>query len=221
MKRFTDTDLWKKTWFFDLTPAEKLAWFFIKDQCDNVGVWDPNIRLAETIIGTQLDWEKFMAKTHDNLILLDNGKWFIPDFCGFQYGELNENCRPHQSYLLLLRKHGLIGFKGYPKGIHTLKDKDKEKDKEKEQEKDKDKEQKNFKKPTVNEVSEYCKERGNSIDPVAFISHYESNGWMVGKVKMKDWKAAIVTWERKDKTPRTKPIKEEPDVFANASFFGR
>lgn len=51
--------------------------------------------------------------------------------------------------------------------------------------------------PTQEEVSSYCKERENSIDAGSFIDHYTSNGWMVGKAKMKDWKAAVRTWERK------------------------
>lgn len=60
-----------------------------------------------------------------------------------------------------------------------------------------------FVKPTLNEVAEYCRERGNSIDAQAFIDHYESNGWKVGCNAMKDWKAAVRTWERneKDKYP--------------------
>lgn len=78
-----------------------------------------------------------------------------------------------------------------------------------------------FSPPEVDEVKAYCKERGNSINAEQFIDYYSTRGWMLGKVKMKDWKAAIRTWERNDKTPRTKPIKEEPDVFANADFFNR
>lgn len=54
-----------------------------------------------------------------------------------------------------------------------------------------------FKKPTLQEVAEYCQERGNNIDPEEFIAHYESNGWKVGKTPMKNWKSAIVTWEKK------------------------
>lgn len=50
--------------------------------------------------------------------------------------------------------------------------------------------------PSLEEVKAYCKERGNSVDPVAFIAHYESNGWRVGKNPMRKWKSAIVTWEK-------------------------
>ncbi|WP_288190344.1 hypothetical protein [uncultured Veillonella sp.] len=56
-----------------------------------------------------------------------------------------------------------------------------------------------FVKPTREEVRAYCIERGNDIDPDKFYDYYESNGWMVGKSKMKDWKAAVRTWERNSK----------------------
>lgn len=59
-----------------------------------------------------------------------------------------------------------------------------------------------FKPPTVEEVRAYCQERKNSINPEVFVAHYTSNGWMVGKNKMKDWKAAVISWEsRQEKKP--------------------
>lgn len=58
----------------------------------------------------------------------------------------------------------------------------------------------NFKKPTLEEVKAYCIERKNSVDAQRFIDFYESKGWMVGKNKMKDWKASVRTWESKDKS---------------------
>lgn len=56
-----------------------------------------------------------------------------------------------------------------------------------------------FQKPTFDEVASYCAERGNSIRPQAFLAHYESNGWKVGPNPMKNWKAAVVTWENKER----------------------
>ena len=53
-----------------------------------------------------------------------------------------------------------------------------------------------FKKPSVEEVQAYCEERENNIDPEEFVDFYESKGWVVGKSPMKDWKAAVRTWER-------------------------
>ena len=55
---------------------------------------------------------------------------------------------------------------------------------------------KKFIQPTLEEVSNYCYERGNRVDPENWIDHYTSNGWKVGKNPMKDWKAAVRTWEK-------------------------
>ena len=58
-----------------------------------------------------------------------------------------------------------------------------------------------FTPPTVEEVQAYCTERNNNVDPERFVDYYASKGWLVGKAKMKDWKAAVRNWERKeDKT---------------------
>lgn len=59
-----------------------------------------------------------------------------------------------------------------------------------------------FVKPTLQEIAEYCKQRGNNVNPETFYNHYESNGWMVGKNRMKNWKAAIHTWENSDRERR-------------------
>ena len=58
---------------------------------------------------------------------------------------------------------------------------------------------KRFTPPTVDEVRAYCQDRQNGVDPQRFVDYYSSNGWMVGKNKMKDWKAAVRTWEQKEK----------------------
>lgn len=55
-------------------------------------------------------------------------------------------------------------------------------------------------KPTVEEISEYCSERSNGIDPEEFYDFYEANGWIQGKGKpIQDWKAAVRTWERRSR----------------------
>lgn len=55
---------------------------------------------------------------------------------------------------------------------------------------------KRFIKPTLAEVDAYCLERKNDVHPPKFIDHYESNGWKVGRNPMRDWKAAVRTWEQ-------------------------
>lgn len=56
-----------------------------------------------------------------------------------------------------------------------------------------------FSPPTVEKVREYAKEKGYIIDPERFVDYYTSNGWRVGKNPMKDWKAAVRSWNRKEK----------------------
>lgn len=66
-----------------------------------------------------------------------------------------------------------------------------------------------FIKPTLEEVRDYCLERNNDIDPESFIDFYESKGWMIGKSKMKDWKAAVRNWEHKRETQQPKKTKQQ------------
>lgn len=89
------------------------------------------------------------------------------------------------------------------------------KDKDKDEDKDKDDDKKGncarearFTPPSIVEVAAYCQERGNGVDASRFVDFYSSKGWMVGKSKMKDWKAAVRNWERsrdEKATPGKKP----------------
>ena len=54
--------------------------------------------------------------------------------------------------------------------------------------------------PSVADVADYCRERKNGIDPAQFVNFYESKGWKVGSTPMKDWRAAVRTWEQREKT---------------------
>lgn len=60
-----------------------------------------------------------------------------------------------------------------------------------------------FQKPSIDEIEAYCNERNNGINAEAFYDFYQSKDWMVGKNKMKDWKACVRTWEQRDK-PKSK-----------------
>ena len=86
-----------------------------------------------------------------------------------------------------------------------------EEDKDKEEDKDNSIEtkRKRFVPPTLEEVQAYCYERNNGVDAERFIDYYTSNGWLVGKNKMKDWKAAVRTWERNGFSDKQSPKKNE------------
>lgn len=79
--------------------------------------------------------------------------------------------------------------------------KPKEKDKEKDNVNDNNK--KTFTPPSVSDVSDYCTLNGYGIDPESFVDFYASKGWMVGKNKMKDWKASVRTWVRSQRQEST------------------
>ena len=84
---------------------------------------------------------------------------------------------------------------------------EKEIDKDIEIDKEKDK-KKRFVPPKVDEVRAYCEERGNGVDPEAFVDFYTAKGWKVGSNPMKDWQAAVRNWERTD--DRRKPQAGKP-----------
>lgn len=72
---------------------------------------------------------------------------------------------------------------------------------------------KRFEKPTLSEIKAYCIERGNKVDAQHFYDYYESNGWKVGKNSMKDWKAAVRTWERSEyRKPNSKKNSKEDAI---------
>ena len=85
-----------------------------------------------------------------------------------------------------------------------------------------------FTKPTIDEIQDYCIERNNNVNAEQFYDYYESNGWKVGKNSMKDWKAAVRTWERSEyRKPNSKKnskedainvVKELMNEYANEQF---
>nr|DAF78121.1 MAG TPA: DnaD like replication protein [Caudoviricetes sp.] len=72
---------------------------------------------------------------------------------------------------------------------------------------------KRFEKPSISDIKQYCIERNNNVNPEQFFDYYESNGWKVGKNSMKDWKAAVRTWERSEyRKPNSKKNSKEDAI---------
>lgn len=67
---------------------------------------------------------------------------------------------------------------------------------------------KRFEKPSISDIKQYCMERNNNVNAEQFYDHYESNGWKVGKNAMKDWKAAVRTWEKNNYNKPAKSNKQ-------------
>lgn len=132
-KRFTDTDKWKREWFRKLSSQQRDVRQFVLDSCDHSGVWEIDLESVQFFTGNALTKGEINACFNGKCVEFD-GKFFVPDFIEFQYGELKETAKPHLSIIKLLKKRSLLElyFIEYPKGIYTLKEKDTEKDKDKE-----------------------------------------------------------------------------------------
>lgn len=87
MKRFTETDKWTDNFFADLLPVEKLAWLYILDNCDAAGVIEVPGKVANFLIGENIDWEAFMLTLADlgKLQQIENRKFWVTNFLRVQH----------------------------------------------------------------------------------------------------------------------------------------
>lgn len=140
MKRFTDTDKYKKPFIRGLKGAYKLLWDYLYHECDNSGVWIVDFDIAQIYLGMDMPVNKAEAlevfnKDEVKIIEIHGGKkWFIPSFLTFQYGELSPENRFHKSVLLKLSQNGIDLNKPLTSHLQGAKDKNKKKDMEKDEE---------------------------------------------------------------------------------------
>ena len=137
-KRLSDSEVWKKAWFYDLEPKYKLFWFYILSDCDAAGVWSVNLKLANNILGYKLEPNDILTALQEQITVLNGGKyWLLDDFIKFQYGyPLSESSKMRKKLVELLALRGLnldtlyeeintVSI-GYQYSINTVKDKDKD-----------------------------------------------------------------------------------------------
>jgi hypothetical protein len=112
-KRFTDTNKYKKPFIRGLQGAYKIFWDYLYHECDHAGIWIVDFEVAQLYVGKDMpinkdDALKYFNKGEKRIIEVDNGtRWFLPEFIEFQYGELNESNRAHNSVIGILKKYGL------------------------------------------------------------------------------------------------------------------
>ena len=138
-KRFADTKLSSEAWYRKLTPVFKAAWRFLTDECDQAGSWSIDAESLDFHVGAPVDLPSFISAVNSDkenrVIIFDEGrKLLIVGFVKFQYGALSADCKAHTP--IIKRCEELKHLKGYPKGIHTLKEKEEDKETEKEKEKE-------------------------------------------------------------------------------------
>jgi len=211
-KRFTDTNKYKKPFIRGLQGAYKLFWDYLYHDCDHAGIWIVDMEIAQLYVGKDMpinktDALRFFNEGEKRIIEIDHGsKWFIPSFIEFQYGELSENNRAHNSVISILKKYNL--YKNNKVLVSPLQGgKDKEQDKEKDKEQELLIKESLFKKEILDYINTYPKEMLKNF----FDYWSEANK---SKTKMRfemqptwDMKKRLATWAKNDKGFKGKPEK--------------
>jgi|TARA_R110002033_G_scaffold81364_5_gene132194 hypothetical protein len=131
-KRFIDTGLFRKKWIRQLDPNMKLFWIYLLTDCDHAGIWDVDVERASFQLKVELDESEILNTFNRKIVPFKPGKWFVPKFIVYQYGELNESNRAHNSVIKILTKYKL--YKGLTRGLQGPMDMDKDMDKVKDKE---------------------------------------------------------------------------------------
>lgn len=182
-KRFTDTTKWNEDWFLDLSISNKLFWIYICDNVDHAGIFKPNKRMFELLVGDKINIKDFLSAVNsekERIKILENGRWYLTKFIEFQYGsKLNPNNRVHKSIIKLLDTNNVdysiddeYKMDNSNEGVGTLSQPN-----------------------DITEVQSYFIEKlSTRKEGERFYYFYESKGWKVGNVKMKNWKMAASGW---------------------------
>lgn len=157
-----------------------------------------NEQMLSTITKTNIDIVRAAMKIFTELKMVD-----VLDDMTIYMNEIN-GFLGSETYWAEKKRRQRIGQcpQNVPR-MSNLSKEEKETDKEIELDKD-TKKRKRFSPPSLDEVSDYCKDRKNKVDAQTFVDFYTSKGWKVGNSTMKDWKACVRTWEKRDNFNRGK-----------------
>ena len=207
-KKITESDA-----FLDMPSSTQMLYFHFSMNADDDGFVNNPKKIQKMCGASDDDFKLLIVKSF--IILFDSGIIVIKHWKMHNYIQTDRyrptdyveeksmlGIKSNKAYTLDVSKmdteciqNGYIGKDSIGK---VSIDKD-SKDKDSKEESVGGEKAKRFYPPTLDEVKQYCEERKNNIDPMAFIDFYSSKGWMIGKNRMKDWKAAVRTWERKRK----------------------
>lgn len=186
--RLTDTEKWKRENFQELSPAMKLASFYVYDNCDHCGIWHPNFTLMSFQIKLEIRREEFFECFKDKIVPLPNGALWFPSFIDFQYkGKLNPKNKAHYAVIEKMRKFGIdllsntkglaSPFEGASKPpLETSHGRSKDQDQEKELEKEKEKKGSAEGKQQTGALPEFQDVSGFEI--LDTVSHRGQNAWV-------------------------------------------
>ena len=182
--------------FLDMPMSTQALYFHLSMRADDDGFINNPKKIQRMIGATEDDLKLLIAKNF--IIVFESGvivikHWKIHNY--IQKDRYKPTVYQEEKELLSLKENGVYTL-GIPNGYNM--------DTQVRLGKDRigkvnNKEGNKFVKPTIEEIQEYCLERKNGINANAFYDFYESKNWMIGKNKMKDFKACIRTWEQRNK----------------------
>jgi predicted phage replisome organizer len=205
----------------DMPNGKDYILFYLKLLCESVD-HDGNLRFSEeipyneqmlaTITRTNVDIVRSAVKVFESLKMIevfDDGTYYMNEVQKM----LGSETYWAEQKRLQRQKKTLIGQSPTcpSKSIEIEKDIDIEKEKS-----IKKKTASRFHAPTLEEIQAYCDERNNGIDAERFLDYYTANGWVQGKGKpIKDWKATVRTWEKRDNEKPAKKPKSDGSEYAD------
>jgi hypothetical protein len=198
-KKVTDSDA-----FIEMSSAAQALYFHLNQGADDDG-FNNQIQIAMLKAHASTDDLKIlMAKNF--IIRFESGVIVIKHWR--MHNTLRKDRYTPTNFQEELKLLGVKENKAYTFGCQTVAERlpqvsiDKDSIEEESKEKEiKKKTASRFTPPTVEEVQAYCDERGNGVNATRFVNYYEANGWKVGRNPMKNWKAAVRTWEKNDDKP--------------------
>lgn len=234
MYRTIDAAFWSDPKINCLDPRGKLlALYLVTNPHSHVGgiyyLPEPIVSHETGLSKRELDtlWDTLSGAGFCRIDKKTSVVWVVKMF--FYQGRGEKNEKSVASHLRSLHNSSLVNefLHAYPTVARWVKDRvsigypaqDHLRTPEQEQEQEQDKDQEIhtdarkravFVKPTLEEVRAYCSERQNRVDPETWLAYYEANGWRVGRNPMKDWKSAIITWEKNSYGNGT--AKQQPTV---------
>ncbi len=212
-QRYIDTKFWDDSYVIELTPTEKLLFlYFLTTPLSNIaGIYELSSRRIcfDTGIGIEAIKSILHKFQNDRKIYHIDGWIVVCNFPRFQKYDSSPKIREGIDIILKSLPSSvkekidtlLIPYaypSNYPNpdpNINTNRDRD----------------SKRFTPPTLDDVIKYCKERGNTVNTVKWHNHYTANGWKRGKTSIKDWRAAVRTWEPEGFKPQPKKKIESPE----------
>lgn len=187
--------------FLDMPLSTQALYFHLSMRADDDGFINNPKKIQRMIGASEDDLKLLIIKSF--IITFESGivvikHWKIHNY--LRSDRYKETVYQEEKSQLSTKKNKAYTLNGIPIGIPNGDQMDTQ-DRIGKDRKGKDKE-KRFSPPSVDDVTAYCKERGNTVDAQRFVDFYASKGWMVGKNKMKDWKACVRTWERRESSQK-------------------